>query len=79
MLRTVEGVRGVEMFCAECFPQGLMSWKIKVVPYSNYVRASPTQQGIRARATAQLRKASRGPRSSEDKGLMCMCQTPTVG
>lgn len=61
------------------FPQGLMSWKTKVVPYSNYVRVSPTQKGIRATVIVQLKKAARGLRSSEDKGLMCICQTPIVG
>lgn len=50
-----------------------MSWKTKVVFYSNYIRASPTQKTIRARAIVQLRKAG-GLRSAEDKGLMCTCQ-----
>lgn len=34
-----------------------MSWKTKVVFYSNYIRVSPTQKTIRARAIVQLRKA----------------------
>lgn len=34
----------------QSFPQGLRSWKIKVVPYTNYIRATPTQKKIKARA-----------------------------
>lgn len=76
--RRPDELLAVEMFCSEMggFPQGLMSWKIKVVPYLNYVRGSLTQKGIRARTVVQLRKAARGLQSSEDKRLMCMCQTP---
>lgn len=50
-----------------------------MVPYSNFIRAIPAQKGIRARAIVQLRKDARGLKISEDKGLMCVCQTPIVG